>query len=651
MSKKREFLDLISIEEAQVRIRSKFHWKPQLEEIPLVAANGRILARDVTAKIDTPPFDRSLMDGVAVRAEDTFGIEETEPRAFQIIETVPAGKIAEHSLEDPFTCIEIATGAPIPRGADAVVMVEYTSKVEGEKVKIYRSITPYENIDPAGSDMMLGETILRENDQLTPVRLGILAALGHDRVPVWTRLRVGILSSGDELRLPGELLPLGCLYDSNSIVLIELVEECGAHSQFLGICPDSMRDFKEILTKHLDSLDIILISGGTSAGEGDFSYRVISELGGSLLFHGISMKPGKPLAAGLIVDTLILTLPGFPASSIFSFSEVIAPLICQWTKTPRPQGHTIQAKLGQRFRSTPGRTHFRLVHILKQGENYRVFPVKGNSGSVSMLERGDGYIIIPAEIDYLSPGTQVSVSLLRQELLIPDIVFIGSHDILVDLLFNDFRNKHPQYITKLIPTGSTGGLAALKQGACDISGIHLLDTSTRKYNVPFLETWQLKEKITLIKAYKRIQGLYVPKSNPKGINGLEDLISSDIVFLNRNEGSGTRVLFDSLLEDVFKNQSISQQINGYSSVAHSHSATASSVKHGKVDVAMGIQYYADYFGLDFIPLVEEEYDFIIINSSLEKPAIKALLTLFSSPLFRKRAETQISDLKWAGNRK
>ncbi|MFW9777430.1 MAG: molybdopterin biosynthesis protein, partial [Candidatus Heimdallarchaeota archaeon] len=509
-----------------------------------------------------------------------------------------------------------------------------------------RSITPYENIDPAGSDIMLGETILRKNDHLTPVRLGILAALGYDRVPVRTRLKVGILSSGDELRAPGESLPIGCLYDSNSTVLMGLVEDCGADPEFLGICPDNMNDFIETLIRNLRIQDIVLISGGTSAGEGDFSYRVITELGGRLLFHGISMKPGKPLAAGLVDGTLILTLPGFPASSIFSFNEVVAPLVCHWTKTSRPQGQTIQAKVGQRLRSTPGRTHFRLVHILKKGTDYHIFPVKGNSGSVSMLERGDGYIIIPAEVDYLSMGTTVPVSLLREELSIPDVVFIGSHDILIDLLFNDFRDTHPNYVTKLISTGSTGGLAALKQGASDIAGIHLLDASTNTYNIPYLETWELMENVTIIKAYNRVQGLYVPKGNPKGISRLEDLVSPDILFLNRNEGSGTRVLFDSLLKKTFDDQNISQQINGYSSVAYSHSATASSVKHGKVDVAMGIQYYAKYFGLDFIPIGEEEYDLIINNSSLEKPAVKALLAIFSSTRFRNQVETKIPNLKW-----
>jgi putative molybdopterin biosynthesis protein len=286
---------------------------------------------------------------------------------------------------------------------------------------------------------------------------------------------------------------------------------------------------------------------------------------------------------------------------------------------------------------------------LKQGEDYHAFPVKGNSGSVSMLERGDGYIIIPAEVDYLNPGSQVSIILLGEELTIPDIVFIGSHDILIDLLFTDFRNKHPQYLTKLIPSGSTGGLAALKQGSCDVAGMHLLDAATGKYNIPYLETWQLKETTTILKVYNRIQGLYVPKGNPMGIKKLEDLISSDITFLNRNDGSGTRVLFDSLLEKAFRNQSISQQINGYSSVAYSHSATASSVKQGKVDVAMGIQYYADYFDLDFIPLIEEEYDLIINNSSLEKPAIKALLTTLSSPSFRNQVKRKISNLIWAEN--
>ncbi|MFW9997708.1 MAG: molybdopterin biosynthesis protein [Candidatus Odinarchaeota archaeon] len=634
-SKKREFLDLITVEKAQEIIETEYFWQPKTENLPLIEAKGRILAKDVIAAVDAPPFDRSLMDGYAVRAEDTFKIDEANPGAFRIIDTVPAGKISSKDLTEPFTCIEIATGAPIPRGADSVVMVEHTSKLSKEDIQIFRSVTPYENIDPAGSDIMYGETVLREGDVLTPVRQGILASLGMSNIEVFSPPKVGILSSGDELRAPGENLPEGCLYDSNSTVISGLVVEAGAEATTYGICPDDLELYKQTVSRILEEVDILLISGGTSAGEGDYSYRVVTELGGRLLFHGISMKPGKPLAAGLIKNKLLITLPGFPASAIFSFNAVIAPLIRKWTSTPLPRGRTLQATVSQKIRSITGRMQFKLVHVLKEGTSYRVYPVKGNSGSISMLEKADGYIVIPEEVEIVNQGETVDVMLLREELLLPDIVFIGSHDFVIDQLFHEFRRQYPEYTVKMIFTGSTGGLSAMSRGECDMAGIHLLDSESQQYNRPFIDSWKLSEKAELVKGYRRKQGIYITKGNPKGIKTLDDLLRDGITFLNRNEGSGTRILFDHLLKEMSSRKSLppdelQKTIQGYKSVAYSHSATASAVARQKVTAAMGIEQYAKLYGLDFIPLKDEEYDFLIRKKSIEKAPVKLMMKLFSS---------------------
>jgi putative molybdopterin biosynthesis protein len=646
MSEKREFLDLISVEEAQKLILKNYSWKPSNEIVALKNVRGRILAKDVTAPIDTPPFDRSRMDGFAVRAKDTFDIDETNPKTFNIIDSVPAGSVSQKTLENPFTCIEIATGAPIPYGATAVVMVEYTSRKSENEIEIFRPATSYENIDPSGSDIMYGETVLREGDELTPVRAGILAALGLERVEVKTKLKIGILSSGDELKSPGEDLTPGSLYDSNSFVLTSLVEENGAHAIPLGICPDNLEILKKTLLKHLRDLDIIIISGGTSAGEGDYSYRVITELKGSLLYHGVSMKPGKPLAAGIINERLVITLPGFPASAIFSFNTVIAPLLRQWTKHTVELNQKVQAIINQRIRSTPGRKQFKLVHVMKKGKEYYAYPVRGTSGSVSMLERADGYITIPEDVDFLNPGDNVTITLLRDKLSVPDLVFIGSHDFLIDYLFKKFRQKYPEYNTKVIYTGSTRGLSAIRNGECDIAGIHLLDENTKQYNTPFIDSWKLNELVTLIKGYTRHQGLYIQKGNPKKITDIKDLIRPDLSFLNRNEGSGTRILLDFLLRDLnLHNQK--EKIHGYSSIAYSHSATASAVVRGKVDVSIGINSYAKHFGIDFIPLAKEQYDFLINNYSYEKIAVEKILELFSSDEFRQDVESKLERIKWS----
>ncbi len=644
-SKKREFLELITIGEAQEIILRNLSWEPSSEIINLNQALGRSLASDIIAKIDNPPFDRSRMDGFALRAKDTFDIDETNPKTFQIIDSIPAGKTSLKVISEPFTCIEIATGAPIPLGANAVQMVEYSSK-SGNYVQIYRAVTPYENIDAAGSDIMFGETILHKGDILTPTRLGILAALGENRVKVYSKLRVGVLSSGDELRLPGSKLSPGNLYDSNSVVLISLLKEIGVEAIPIGISPDDINILKKIISENLEEVDILLISGGTSAGEGDYSYRVIEELGGELLFHGVSMKPGKPLAAGKIENKLVITLPGFPASAIFSFNAVITPLLRKWIKKPSYSEKSLKAKLNQKIRSSSGRSQFKLVHIIQTDEEYRIFPVKGTSGSISMLERADGFIVIPDNVEFLNPGSILEVKLLRERLYLPDIVFIGSHDLVLDRLFEAYRSKYPTSIVKQIYTGSTGGLSAIGKGECDIAGIHLFDEKAKQYNSPFIVEWQLNDKVTLIKGYTRKQGFYVQKGNPKRIMGLNDLLNSKITIMNRNEGSGTRILLDSLLKNMISLVDAEKLISGYSSVSYSHSAAANSVAHKKVDVSIGIEPYARLIGTDFIPIADEEYDLLIANKSLNKTPIKRLLNIFNSESFRSKIEIEIPNIRW-----
>lgn len=640
---RREFLDLISATEAQNIIQENFIWSPSVEILSLENAKKRVLAKDIIARIDTPPFDRSLMDGFAVRAKDTFEINETNPRIFRIIDNVPAGKISKKSIQNSFECIKIATGAPIPLGANAVVMVEYASEKKDNTVEIFRPISPYENIDPSGSDIMYGETILRKGDILNSVRLGILASLGIEHVEVQSKLKVGILSSGDEIRSPGDKLSPGCLYDSNSTVIANLVEESGGVPHFLGICPDNLDIIRNTISKNLKKVDIILISGGTSAGEGDFSYRVIDELGGKLLFHGVSMKPGKPLATGLVENKLIITLPGFPASAIFAFNTIVGPLLRKWTNIPYPIERQLKALLNQKIRSTTGRTHFKLVHLIKDENTYQAYPVRGTSGSISMLDRADGYITIPEEVEFLNPGDNVTVTLLRDRLLLPHIIFIGSHDFVIDILFRRFRSKYPEFLVKQIYIGSTGGLSAIRQNECDVAGIHLFDENTREYNLPFIENWNLNDKVNMIEGYKRIQGLYVAKDNPKGIEGLKDLTRSDITFLNRNEGSGTRILLDYLLENLGLDK---QGIQGYNSITYSHSAAASAVFRNKVDISIGIKPYAEIFGTDFIPLTEEEYDFLINKKSSEKASVNQLIEFLSSKEFRNDSELEKFHIDW-----
>lgn len=653
-SKKREFLNLIPIKEAQQIIQTNFSWIPIKESISIKEALNRVLASDITAPIDNPPFDRSLMDGFAVRAEDTFDIDETHPKTFKIIDTVPAGRPSNIKINNSLNCIEISTGAPIPSGADAVIMVEHTSRISDSKVKIFRGASLYDNIDPQGSDIMYGETVLREGNILTPVRLGIIAALGLNKIEVNKQLRVGILSSGDEIIPLGSTLTPGSLYDSNSTVLEGLLKEIGIVPINFGICPDNPKKLMNSISQAIKKVDILLISGGTSAGEGDYSYRSITDLGGNLLFHGVAMKPGKPLAVGILKDSLIVTLPGFPASAILSFNSVILPLIHKWMKIPIKQRDNINALLKQKIRNTTGRTNFKHVHIIKDNDKFVVFPVRGTSGSLTMLERADGFLTIEENKEFLLSGDRVDVALLKDKMILPDVVFIGSHDFIIDHLFKIFRKKYPEYHIKLIYVGSSKGFSAINIGECDIAGVHLLDEKTGEYNLPFIDKWNMREKITLIKGYTRLQGLYVPKGNPKRIKNLKDLLNKEITFLNRNKGSGTRILLDILLSKLNLQDNLSQKnmkklLKGFSTVAYSHSATANAVAQGRVDVSIGIKIYANLLGIDFIPLSEEKYDFLVRKKSQLKPGLRKLFDLFHSSDFRQSVNNLIGKVEWGNN--
>ena len=651
MSEKREFLNLITIEQAQKIIFSNYKFKPLIDEVSLEEAKNRILMEDITASIDIPPFDRSLMDGFAVNSEETYDIDETHPKSFSIIGNIKAGDTKSKTLTQPCTCFEIATGAPIPHGANAVVMVENTSKKSESEVLFYRAVSPQENVDSAGSDIMFGETVLRSGQILTSVKLGILASLGIDKVKVQRKINIGVLSTGDELKRPGSALQYGNIYDSNSIIIRNLLLDIGAQTFDLGICPDNMEELKKRIEESLKTVDILILSGGTSAGEGDYSYRSITELGGRLLFHGVSSKPGKPLAAGIITEKLIITLPGFPASAIFSFNTVIIPLLKKWSKIAVEGLVTIPAIVNQKILNNSGRTQFRLVHVLKSDQLFRVYPVKGNSGSVSALERADGFITIPDNVSILSSGVSVEVTLFQKILSIPEIIFVGSHDFVIDRLFTYFKNLYPTLNTKLIFTGSSGGLSSLGRDECDIAGSHLLDEDTNQYNIPFIEKMNLTSKITVINGYNRIQGLYIAKGNPKKVSGLNDLLRSDISFLNRIEGSGTRVLLDSLLRKLAIQinkpfEEIQKEIKGYGSVASSHSATVNAVKRGIVDVSIGIKTFADMFDVDFIPLADEKYDLLVNKNSMKKESIKNLLSTFKSQKFRQYLQQFIGEIKW-----
>jgi putative molybdopterin biosynthesis protein len=642
-----QFLDVIDRDEAERRFHAVLDLRPLPEElVALDAAMGRVLARDIIAPLDVPSFDRSNVDGFAVRAADTFGAGEQQPVRLRLnTEELTPGYVPMTAV-GPGTATAIATGAVVPRGADAVVMVEHTECIGARKgdhdpnaptLLVRRPVTPGANITFAGTDIGRGETVLRRGELLTSRETGVVAALGLDQVAVVRRPRVAILSTGDELIKPGQQMRPGQVYDSNATILADAVRELGGDPVPLGIVPDDAEQLRQAVQTAL-AHDLVLLSGGTSKGAGDFSYRVVSELGPpGIVAHGVALKPGKPLCLAVVGKVPVVILPGFPTSAIFTFHEFVAPIIRRMAGRCDAPGATVLARLPLRVNSERGRTEYLLVGLVSESPESEsetasaaglvAYPMGKGSGSVTTFSRADGFVTIPRQREYVEAGEVVAVRLLGQGLQPADLVVIGSHCVGLDYLLG--RLQEQGFRSKFLAVGSTGGLTAAQRGECDLAGIHLLDPKTQTYNTPFLG-----EGLQLVRGYGRLQGIvfrpgdprFESRSPPEAVaNALAD---PDCVLVNRNRGSGTRVLIDGLLGAA--------RPPGYATETRSHNAVAAAVVQGRADWGVCIATVAKDAGLGMIPLREESYDFAVPRHRWDRPPVQAFRQLLDQPETRAR---------------
>ncbi len=605
-SVQKEFRKLVTMDEAK-RIINELGISAGISEINIHDASGHILAMDVFSEVDVPPFDRAAMDGFAVRASDTFKAREDNPIAFKLAGSILPGINPDIQIEYG-EAAEIATGAVMPAGADSVVMVEYTRM--NQELLVLRPVSVNENVMHAGADIMAGERLLKKGTALGPREIGLLAAAGRQTVKV-NRLTLGIMSTGNELVGPGDELKPGQIYDINSYSIASAVKECGGEPVHCGIKRDERKEMEEALTKAADLCDIILTSGSTSAGTGDIMYRLISE-NGILLAHGIDIKPGKPAIIGKIFGKPIFGLPGYPASALTIFNEFIAPVIRK--ACGKKEEHLkIQATLASRVR-TGGRSQLVPVGIVRG----RAYPVDKGSGAITTLSEADGFIKIPSEVEIIETGEAVEVTLFGK-IETPELLFVGSHCLGLDMLADAAGLN-----IRVINTGSSGGLSAIRNGTADIAGVHLLSDSG-EYNLPFLASFDIRNAV-LVKGYLREQGIIVRKDS--GIKRFEDIL--DVRIINRNTGSGTRVLTNIKLREIARDRGIpfeelTEKINGYNTEAKTHSAVAAAVKFNKVDAGIGIRTAAEMNGLEFIKIADEEYDFVIPLELLESREISIFL--------------------------
>jgi len=634
VSDRKIFHRLVSIDEALDLIAKEGVVKIiGVEEVRIDESLGRILAEDVYAPIDYPPFDRSEVDGYAVSVGSVKGVDDIHPVELKVIGKVSVGEEPKYSV-NVGEAIEIDTGAIIPKGADGVVMEEYIDRIDSKRIIVYRSIYPGENISFAGSDIALGELIISKGTKITFIEIGVLSALGINRVKVFKKPRVLVISTGNELIEPGEKLALGKLYDINGYLITSLLKTLNVDVVFHGIVKDDEELLYKILSEQLGSYDIIVTSGGTSAGEKDVVYRVFNRLG-KIIVHGLKVKPGKPTVIALSKNgKLLIGLPGFPLSSLTHTLLLLRRIIEKITGVENGN-NIIKAFITSKFRKDIGRTWFIPTVISKINGKIYAIPLTVSSGSISVIMKVDGIAIIPENIDVVDEGAIVDVYLIRE--YNREGIIMGSHDIVLSELIHAM-NLHKR-VTH-ISIGSYKGLELIKKGYIDIAPIHIFDPVSSSYNINVIKNDEvLKREAVLVKGYGRRLVLAFRKENPKNIKGVKDIVRDDVRFINRNRGSGTRAYIDFLLNNIAIEMGKSfneliQGINGYNYEVSTHNAVAAAISQGRADVGICIEYAAIKYKLDYIPLTWENYDFVILRKSIEKPVIRDFITMLKEAKIR-----------------
>jgi putative molybdopterin biosynthesis protein len=617
-----QFLRVLSREEAMARFAQALDPKPLgIEQITLAGALGRVIADHIAAPVDVPPFDRSNVDGFALLAADVSGASDSSPVSLALNdETIACGTEPRLTVKAG-TVTPIATGGPLPRGADAVVMIEQT-EIDDDRLLVRRPVGPAQNISFAGSDMALGEVVLRKATPIGSREIAMLAACGIDRVPVFRKPRVGVFSTGDELIAPGNKLKPAAIYDSNGPIVAASVAENGGEAVPYGIVSDNAEAIETTLRKALAECDMVVLSGGTSKGAGDLTADIVGRLGKpGIVAHGVALKPGKPLCLAVVDGKAIVVLPGFPTSAMFTFHDFIVPVLRRMSGLPTRDQSTAEAQTAVAIPSDFGRTEFAMVALSEHENGLKAFPLAKGSGAVTSFAQADGFLTIEALADRLPEGARVPVTLLSRDVRPPDLTIMGSHCTGLEPVLSLLSEQGIR--ARIVAIGSLGGLLAARRGECDIAPAHLFDAKTGTYNAPFLD-----DNLTLVEGWRRMQGILFKKGDARFDNrSIEEAIAAaladrDCHMVNRNQGSGTRMLVDQLLKGA--------EPPGYWNQPRSHNAVAAAVAQGRADWGVAISFVAQAYGLGFIPLTEEHFDFIIPKGRRERPAVLAFLEAFAS---------------------
>ena len=591
-------------------------FEPQTQVIPVYESCGRVTAEAVYAHICAPHYTASAMDGVAVCARDTFGATETTP-------------VTLHP--EQFTVLD--TGDPVPEGRDAVIMVEDLVKNEDGSITIHAAAAPWQHIRQIGEDVCAGEMILPGHMTVTPAAIGAMIAGGVLELRVIRRPVVGIIPTGDEIIPPCTDPRPGDILEFNGSIFSAMVRQWGAEPVVYPIVPDDFDRIKAMVEKASDQCDMVILNAGSSAGREDFSAQVIRQLG-QVLYHGIAIKPGKPAILGCRGKTAILGVPGYPVSGIIVIEQFLKPLIEHWLKTAAQPEHYAQATLTRPVVSGLKYQEFVRVRMGAVGGRLMASPLSRGSGVVSSFMKADGILEVPQGLEGYEAGEEVTLRLLSpMEKLRNTLVVIGSHDPLLDELADMLHLGDPRLYMSSSHVGSMGGIMAIRRGEAHMAGCHLLDTADGTYNRSFIRKYFPKGDVKLVSCVGRQQGLMVARGNPLNICNFADISRQGIRYVNRQKGSGTRILTDYLCS---REKVEPSDVYGYTREELTHTSVAAQIACGSADVGMGIYSAAKLYDLDFIPICIEEYDLIIPDHAWDSPMVQQLLIILRSDAFREK---------------
>lgn len=608
----------MEVEEALNKFTDAIHSNQKdasFEKIEVIKSQGRITYKPVFAKYSSPNYNAAAMDGIAVKAEKSFGATESKPI----------------QLKKDKDFVYIDTGDPIVHPYNAVIMIEDIVHIDDHTVQIIKPAAPWQHIRPIGEDIVAGEMIIPSHHEVRPMDIGAMLSGGITHIQVFKKPRVAIIPTGTEIIEPGKEMQEGSIIESNSRVFEGMVKELGGEPHRLSPIPDDYDLLKEALWDATKEHDIVIINAGSSAGSEDYTANLVEELG-SLLVHGIATKPGKPTILGMIEGKPVIGIPGYPVSAYFVFETFVKPLIYQFLGGKKENPIQVEATIAKRMISSLKHREYVRIKLGKVGDRLIATPLNRGAGVTMSLVRSDGVFVIPQNSEGVEAGESIKVTLLKERTQIENtLVSIGSHDLIMDIISNYMQKSYDRHFLSSAHVGSMGGIMAMKRGEAHIAPIHLLDPKTGVYNISYIKKYLPSKKMALIKGVKRIQGFMLVKGNPKNIQDFHDLQRKDIIFVNRQRGAGTRLLVDYQLE---KEGIGTEEIVGYDREMTTHMSVAAAITSNTADVGVGVYSAAKSMGLDFIPIGEEHYDFLIPKEYLQLDTAKAFIDAITSQEFK-----------------